>query len=126
MGAIETRTGKHSVVAQRGGKGFHAAVEVEVRPCANFRLEIEADCWDWQAGVEFGVHYAWAALPNNLRRDWGHVRVVRFHGMIADTSHAIAALAAALAMFDAYGFHPVHPPRLDPDKGEIVFPKHPT
>jgi hypothetical protein len=125
MGAVEKRTGKHNVVAQRGGAGFHAMVEVEIESGIGFHLDIDADCNGWQAGVEFGVHYALEALPDNLRRRAGRVRVVKFHGMICDTSRATAALAAALAMFDACGFHPAHPPRLDLETGEIVIPRYP-
>ncbi len=88
-------------------------------------MVIAADCDTWQAGVVFGIHYAWEALPDRLCGAGARVTVTAFHGMPCDSKQSVAALAAALALFDAYGIKPSHPPRLDPEKGEIVFPKHP-
>jgi hypothetical protein len=125
MGGTEKRTGKHSVVCQHGGAGYYAMVEVEVESAVGFRLKIDADCRQWAPGVEFGIHYAWEALPLQVRHGGALIRVTTFRGMDVDTSTAVAALASAMALFNAYGIKLSHPPRLDPEKGEVVFPKHP-
>lgn len=124
MGEREPRRGIHNVVVQRGGRGFHAKVGLTVAKEPGFRVKFDVHCDPWKTAVEFGLSYAWNNLPERCTRGGCEIHVTEFHGMPVDTTDAVAALEAALALFDAFAFRPTEGPRLDPESGAVVFPTH--
>ena len=120
--------GKNRLAVQSGNKGYFGEVELDVeRHSPGGAIEVEFDsvgASQWQTGAQFGIDYV---LQHSSRRtlfpNGGRIHVSRIEGHLVDTTNAVIAYVAALALIDALGVKPREMPTLDAEKGLVIFPK---
>lgn len=120
--------GKNRLAVQHGNKGYFGEVTVDVeRTSPSGMVEIDFDpvhAAQWQTGARFGIEYV---LEHTSRRslfpDGCRIHVCRIEGHPVDTNNEVIAYVAALALVDALGITPRKMPKLDAEKGLLIFPK---
>jgi len=130
---LPTRKGRYKLATQIGHFAFYGEVEVEVElaelpglprvqvvhvdpkgPCSDL---------DWKGATSFGIQLAASKLGRELIGKGLLVKVMNVHGMVADTGLIDLAFAAAFAFWDAVGYVPKNPPRVDTASLSFVFPR---
>ncbi|HET6882712.1 MAG TPA: hypothetical protein VFI31_21265 [Pirellulales bacterium] len=120
--------GKNRLALKSGNKGYFGEVELDVeRDGDGGAIEVDFDpvaASRWQTGARFGIDYVLEHSPRRtLFPNGGRIHVSRIEGHLVDTTNAVIAYVAALALIDALGVQPREMPTLDVEKGLLVFPK---
>ena len=114
-------SGDYKIAKQRGQKGYFGRVALDAQPTeSGVQVDFDAACAScWQSGVRFGIDYFFDHIPivGGVR-----IHVVCVEGHEVDTNNALIALAAANALFQAFGIaESKKKPQLDEENGLVVF-----
>lgn len=126
--STSTLQGKYRLAVQSGTKGYFGEIILDVEhggPSSDIEIEFDpVHASQWQIGARFGLEYVLEHGPRRiLFPEGGRIHVSRIEGHPVDTSNAVVAYVAALALVDALGVSPRKMPQLDAENALLVFPK---
>lgn len=126
--STSTLQGKYRLAVQSGNKGYFGEIILQVEhggPSGDVEIEFDpVHASQWQIGARFGIEYIIEHGPRRtLFPAGGRIHVSRIEGQPVDTSNAVIADVAALALVDALEITPRKMPELDAENSLLIFPQ---
>lgn len=122
-----TSYGKFRLADQQGNWGYFGAIEIQAEVLSSgtgVEIAIPVEVTQWQAGIRFGIAYAYEKCPRLGSPPRAvRVSVIRAEGHAVDTTELVMSFVSAHALWEALNEKPVRGPTLNAGEGTFTFPK---
>jgi len=91
---------KYSFIKQIGAKGFYAEITCKIEfDKSNKAIEIDENCQEWYAGIQFGLQY----YKDNSNYNSINLNIIEIKSNVVDTSQIIVAFCVIKLLEEALG-----------------------